>query len=56
MPRLFAAGAVENRRSTFADARDANTKVCLNMFDRTRVGAWLDAMDRRFAGVTSWMP
>jgi hypothetical protein len=56
MPRLFAAGAVENRRSTFADARDGKTEVSLNMFDRTRVRAWLDAMDRRFAGVTSWLP
>lgn len=56
MPRLFAAGAVENRRSTFADARDGKTEVALNMFDRTRVRAWLEAMGRRFAGVTTWMP
>lgn len=56
MPRLFAAGAVENRRSTFADARDGKTEVPLNMFDRTRVRAWLEAMDRRFSGVATWMP
>src|SRR6185437_2649657 len=56
MPRLFAAGAVENRRSTFADARDGKTETALNMFDRTRVRAWLEAMDRRFSGVATWMP
>lgn len=56
MPRLFAAGPVENRRSTFAEARDGKTEVPLNMFDRTRVRAWLEAMDRRFGGVATWMP
>ena len=28
----------------------------LNMFDRTRVRAWLEAMVHRFSGVPSWMP
>jgi hypothetical protein len=56
MPRLFAAAAVENQRASFARARDGGTEVPLNMFDRTRVRAWLEAMDRRFSGVRSWMP
>ena len=56
MPRLFAAAAVENRRASFAAARDGKTEVALNMFDRTRVRAWLEAMVHRFSGVRSWMP
>ena len=56
MPRLFAAAAVENRRASFGAARDGQTEVALNMFDRTRVRAWLDAMAHRFSGVRSWMP
>lgn len=56
MPRLFAAAAVENRRSSFADARDGKTEFGLNMFDRTRVRTWLEAMDRRFGGIESWTP
>ena len=56
MPRLFAAAAVENRRTSFAAARDGKTEVALNMFDRTRVRAWLEAMVHRFSGVRSWMP
>jgi hypothetical protein len=56
MPRLFAAAAVENRRTSFGAARDGQTEVALNMFDRTRVRAWLDAMAHRFSGVRSWMP
>lgn len=56
MPRLFAAAAVENRRSSFGDARDGKTEFKLNMFDRTRVRTWLEAMDRRFGGVETWMP
>lgn len=56
MPRLFAAAAVENRRSSFGAARDGKTEFKLNMFDRTRVRTWLETMDRRFGGVGSWMP
>jgi hypothetical protein len=56
MPRLFAAAAVENRRASFAEARDGKTELSLNMFDRTRVRAWLETMDHRFGGVVSWMP
>jgi hypothetical protein len=56
MPRLFAAAAVENRRTSFGEARDGKTDAGLNMFDRTRVRAWLDAMTHRFSGVRSWMP
>ena len=56
MPRLFAAAAVESRRSSFGAARDGKTDLVLNMFDRTRVRAWLGAMDHRFGGIASWMP
>lgn len=56
MPKLFAAAAVENRRASFTAARDGKAELNLNMFDRTRVRAWLEAMDHRFSGVTSWMP
>jgi len=56
MPRLFAAAAVENRRSSFADARDGKTALPTNMFDRMRVRTWLEAMQHRFAGVASWLP
>jgi hypothetical protein len=56
MPRLFAAAAVESRRASFGAARDGKTELSLNMFDRTRVRAWLEAMEHRFSGVTSWMP
>jgi hypothetical protein len=56
MPRLHAADAVESRRSTFAAARDGRTTPPLGIFDRSRVKAWLEAMERQFQGVKSWMP
>jgi hypothetical protein len=56
MPRLHAAEAVESRRSTFAAARDGRTTPPLGLFDRARVKSWLEAMDRQFQGVQSWMP
>ena len=56
MPRLHAADAVESRRSAFAAARDGQTTPPLGLFDRSRVKSWLDAMDRQFEGVKSWMP
>jgi hypothetical protein len=56
MPRLFAADAVESRECRFFDARDGRVSPPLGMFDRARLRAWLDAMDRRFAGIGSWIP
>lgn len=56
MPRLFAAAAVENSRSSFAQARDGEASRPINMFDRARVKGWLAAMSQRFSGVASWMP
>jgi hypothetical protein len=56
MPRLHAADAVESRRSSFAAARDGQTTPPLGIFDRSRVKSWLEAMDRQFLGVKSWMP
>jgi hypothetical protein len=56
MPRLHAANAVESRRSSFKAAAEGATTPPLGFFDRARVKTWLDIMDRRFAGVTSWMP
>jgi hypothetical protein len=56
MPRLHAADAVESRRSTFAAARDGQTAPPLGIFDRSRVKSWLEAMDKQFQGVKSWMP
>jgi hypothetical protein len=56
MPRLHAADAVESRRSSFAAARDGQTTPPLGIFDRSRVKSWLEAMDRQFHGVKSWMP
>ncbi len=56
MPRLFAAAAVESRRAFFADVRDGKTAWPVNLFDRARVRAWLEVMERRFAGITSWLP
>ncbi len=56
MPRLFAAAAVESRRALFADVRDGKAAWPVNLFDRARVRAWLETMERRFAGIASWMP
>jgi hypothetical protein len=56
MPRLHAADAVESRRCSFAAARDGQTQPPLGVFDRSRVKTWLEAMDRQFHGVRSWMP
>lgn len=56
MPRLHAAEAVESRQCSFAAARDGNVTPSLGLFDAARVRVWLDAMDRRFAGVRSWIP
>lgn len=56
MPRLFAAEAIEARQCRFFDARDGKVAPPLGMFDAARLRAWLEAMDRRFAGISSWIP
>lgn len=56
MPRLHAADAVEARTASFVAARDGQTEPPLGVFNRSRVGNWLRAMDEQFAGVQSWMP
>jgi hypothetical protein len=56
MPRLFAADAVESRRARFFDARDNQVTPPIGTLDRTRIKAWLEKMDQRFAGIASWIP
>ena len=56
MPRLFAAEAIEARQCRFFDARDRKVTPPLGLFDGARLRAWLEAMDRRFAGISSWIP
>jgi len=56
MPRLHAAEAVESRQCSFAAARDGTIDPPLGLFDAARVRVWLEAMDRRFTGVRSWIP
>ena len=56
MPRLFSAEAIEMRQCRFFAARDGQVTPPLGMFDAARLRAWLDAMDRRFAGISSWIP
>jgi hypothetical protein len=56
MPRLHAAEAVEARTASFVAARDGQTEPPLGVFNRSRIGHWLKAMDEQFAGVKSWMP
>jgi len=56
MPRLHAADAVEARQCSFADARDGQTHPPLGLFEAARVRAWLNVMDHRFSGVSSWIP
>jgi hypothetical protein len=56
MPRLFAAEAIEAREARFFDALDGKVSPPLGMFDRARLRAWLDAMEQRFAGTSSWIP
>ena len=56
MPRLHAAEAVERHTASFVAARDGHTEPPLGVFNRSRVGHWLKAMDEQFAGVKSWMP
>jgi hypothetical protein len=56
MPRLFSAEAIEARQCRFFDTRDGKVTPPLGMFDAARLRAWLDAMDRRLAGISSWIP
>jgi hypothetical protein len=56
MPRLFSAEAIEIRQCRFFAARDGQVTPPLGMFDAARLRSWLDAMDRRFAGIGSWIP
>lgn len=56
MPRFNAAAAIESRRCLFSAARDGITVPPLGVFERSKVRTWLEAMDRRFAGITSWLP
>lgn len=60
MPKLLLADAIERRRLRFLAARDGavgeDGKAIFGAFDRARVKHWLDAMDRQFAGVRTWLP
>lgn len=56
MPRLLPAEAIEARECRYFDARDGNVIPPLGLFDAARLKAWLDTMNRRFAGVASWIP
>ena len=56
MPRLFAADAIEARQCRFFDARDGKVTPPLGLFDGARLRTWLDTMDRRLAGISSWIP
>lgn len=42
--------------TSFFDARDNKAVPPLGTLDRTRIKAWLDQMDQRFAGIASWIP
>lgn len=60
MPKLLVADAIEARRLRFLAARDGaageDGKATFGAFDRARVRSWLEAMDRQFAGVRTWLP
>jgi hypothetical protein len=61
MPRLLVAEEIEAKRLHFIQARDAiprpgTRQAPLGAFDRARVRFWLDAMDREFTEVASWLP
>jgi hypothetical protein len=61
MPRLFSAKEVEDRRLTYAQARDGimpegRRGAAMNPFDQSRVRVWLDQMTAAFAPIASWLP
>jgi hypothetical protein len=61
MPRLIPAAEIELRRIQFSVARDGLVPegkkfTPLGPFDRSRVRHWLEAMEKNFAPVKSWLP
>jgi len=59
MPRLYAAKAIEDRRSGFRQAVNGETpqgRLGLGPFDRSRTRHWLAAMEEAFAPIASWLP
>jgi hypothetical protein len=61
MPRLHSAKEVEDRRISYAQARDGTMPdgrrgVAMNPFDQSRVRAWLDQMAAAFSPISSWLP
>jgi hypothetical protein len=56
MPRLHAADAIESRQCLFFEARDGKALPPLGVFERGRVRAWLYMMERRFTGISTWIP
>jgi hypothetical protein len=61
MPRLFSAKEVEDRRLTYAQARDGimpegRRGAAMNPFDQSRVRVWLNQMTAAFAPIASWLP
>jgi hypothetical protein len=56
MPKLFAADVVESRQRGFLDVRDNKVEPPVGLMDRTRVRSWLVSMDKRFSGISSWIP
>jgi hypothetical protein len=56
MPKLHSADAVEKRQCRYIAARDGQVNPPLGMFDAARLRVWLDTMNRRFAGISSWIP
>jgi len=59
MPRLYAATAIEDRRSGFRQAVNGETpqgSLGLGPFDRSRTRHWLAAMEEAFAPIASWLP
>ena len=59
MPRLYAAKAIEDRRSGFRQAVNGETpqgSLGLGPFDRSRTRHWLAAMEEAFAPIASWLP
>lgn len=60
MPKLLPWEAIELKRAHFIPARDGATakdgRPILGPFDRSRVRAWLDAMETQWSGIQTWLP
>lgn len=61
MPRLYAAKAIEDRRIGFQQAVSgqqpaSRPSAALGPFDRSRTQHWLQAMEKAFAPIRSWLP